>query len=112
MSGITIPSNRFHQFCAVEIKPSLPYSPLMGNRETARWFVGDVTEEIIANHGFLRMDLPACEKYPARTILIDPAHVRRIEPLSEEQMLAALSIILGRSRQKHTPDLVIDEPDK
>jgi hypothetical protein len=89
--GGYIPSGNKHfpLLGMMEIAPSLPYD---GDREAARWYCGLISEDKIAQHGFLRLDQPATEKHPARCIFIQPAHVRRIEFIAEQHLDEALRI--------------------
>lgn len=53
---------------------------VMGHR---RW-VGHVTEEVIAGHSFVRVDVPATGTLQAFTKLLGPQSIYAITPVSEE----------------------------
>lgn len=47
-------------------------------------FVGKVTEQVVAGHGFVRVDVPETDKQKAWTKLIGPGSIYAITPVSEE----------------------------
>ena len=47
-------------------------------------FAGFVTEETVAGHAFVRVDVPAVEDRPAFSKLIGPSSVYAITPIDEE----------------------------
>jgi hypothetical protein len=53
---------------------------LMGHQRIA----GLVTEEVVAGHGFLRIDVPETSSNPAFTRLVSPNSVYAINPITEE----------------------------
>ncbi len=82
-----ISNKHFPALGAIEVSPSLPYA---AGKETARWYCGTISEDSIAQHGFLRLDQPATDKHPARTVFIEPGHVRRIEFINADELEQAL----------------------
>ena len=53
---------------------------VMGHRR----FAGKVSEQVIAGHGFVRVDVPAVGDRMAFTKLIGPSSIYAITPVSEE----------------------------
>lgn len=56
---------------------------LMGHQRLA----GRVTEQVVAGHGFLRIDVPETTTNPAFTRLVSPNSVYAINPITEEVAL-------------------------
>jgi len=54
-----------------------------------RRYAGHVTETTIAGAGFLRVDIPASDKHPAQTHLIEPKSVYALHPVTEAVARAA-----------------------
>lgn len=82
-------NEHFPQLGVIEIAPSLTS---LGEKETARFYAGTISEDIIAQHGFLRLDQPAFGEHPARTVFIEPGHVRRIEFVTADVIEQALRL--------------------
>lgn len=53
-------------------------------------FVGRVTEQVVAGHGMVRVDVPAVGDRPAFTKLIGPGSIYAISPLGEETARAMI----------------------
>lgn len=88
---------RFRQFCVVEVAPSLS---VVSRQERAYFLLGEVSEERIANYGFLRVDLPAYGSERAKTVLLNPANVRQLELKTEAELHDLRPRYLGRPWQE------------
>jgi len=78
----TEPNEYLPHLCLVEVAPSVTG---VGEKETARRYCGTVIEDSVATHGFLRLYQPPTDKWPSRTIFINPSHVRTIELIEEQE---------------------------
>lgn len=54
-------------------------------------YIGRVTEQVVAGHGMVRVDVPAVGDRPAFTKLIGPGSIYAISPLGEETALAMVA---------------------
>ncbi len=80
--GLSLPAQRFSAWCAIQAEVNYP---LAGNTPQSRLFIGLVGEELLAGAVFLRIDIPAIDERPARTMLFAPTAVKVVEPMTEEQ---------------------------
>lgn len=74
--GISLPAP-FPTWCGVEAESVTTQQPQL--------LFGLASEQSVAGQMFLRLDIPAAGEWPARTLLIVPSVIRRIEPMSEDQ---------------------------
>ena len=72
--GISLPAS-FPAWCGVETL-SVAQQPQL--------VFGLASEQSVAGVMFLRLDVPAVNDEPAKTLLLAPAVIRRIEPMNEE----------------------------
>lgn len=86
--GISL-SAPFPTWCGIETESVTTQQPQL--------LFGLASEQSVAGQMFLRLDIPAAGDWPDRTLLIMPSGIRRIEPMTEDQVR---ELLVRRSKSK------------
>lgn len=81
--GISLPAP-FPTWCGVEAES-------VTTTQQPQLLFGLASEQSVAGQMFLRLDIPAAGDWPDRTLLIVPSVIRRIEPMTEDQVRQLLA---------------------